>query len=253
MDLAQGPVAHAARPLVRVELLANPAAEPDLVQPRAVADLDGEGARADLGEERAGIAFLDRVEAVLTVGDQPGENVEPACRALRIGKASDGRAKLELLDQRHEIDAAGLQHRTLGQVDLMEFELGELVAHSCVGTRKEARADTVSDLAQPEIEARRLDLVGLDLWRGHDLAGLDHGANGLAGQDAGAGEDAPRRLGGCGHVRALGQRLEERLCWWHGDVLGMVAAPGHLKLGLLPSIHKRPIAETDRDGLTGGA
>ncbi len=165
MDLAQGPVAHAARPLVGVELLANPAAEPDLIEPRAVADLDGEGARADLGEERAGIAFLDRVEAVLTVGDQPGEHVEAPGRALRIGEAGDGRAELELLDQRHEIDAARLEHRALGQVDLVKLELGELVAHRGVRTGKEARADAVSDLAEPEIEARGLDLVGLDLRR----------------------------------------------------------------------------------------
>ena len=130
VDLAQAPVAHAARLLVGVELLADAAAEPDLVEARAVADLDGEGARANLGEERAGIALLNRVEAVLAVGDQPGEHVEAAGRAFRVGEAGDGRAELELLDQRHEIDAARFEHRALGQIDLVELERVELVAHA---------------------------------------------------------------------------------------------------------------------------
>ncbi len=76
----------------------------------------------------------------------------------------------------------------------MEFQLVELVAHRGVGTGQEARPDAIGDLAEPEIEARRLDLVGLDLRRGQDLAARDHRADGLARQDAGAGEHAARRL-----------------------------------------------------------
>ena len=94
MDLAQMPVAHAAGPLIGVELLTHPAQEPDLVQPRAVADLDGEGARADLGEERAAIALLHRVEEILPVGDQAGEHVDAADRAFRIGEGGDGGAQV---------------------------------------------------------------------------------------------------------------------------------------------------------------
>ena len=52
MDLAQRAVADPARLLVGVELLADAAAEPDLIEARAVAHFDGEGARANLGEER---------------------------------------------------------------------------------------------------------------------------------------------------------------------------------------------------------
>ena len=145
--------------LLGIVLLADAPQEPDLVQPRAVTHLDGEGARADLGEERAAIPFLDRVETLLPVGDQPGEHVEAPGRAFRIGEGGDGRAQIELLDQRHEIDAAGFQHRALGQVDLVEFELGKLVAHRGVRPGQEARADAIGDLAEPEIEARGLDLV----------------------------------------------------------------------------------------------
>ena len=45
----------------------------------------------------------------------------------------------------------------MGEIDLVEFELAELVAHGRVRPRQEARADAIGDLAQPEIEARRLN------------------------------------------------------------------------------------------------
>jgi len=228
VDLAQSAIGHAARPLVGIELLADAAAEADLIQPRAVANLDGEGARANLGEERAGIAFLNGVEAILIVGDQPREHVEPAGRAFGVGEARNGRAELELLDQGHEIDAARFEHRALGQIDLVEFERLELVAHRGVGTREEARADAVGDLAEPEIEACRLDLLGRDLGRALDLARSDQRADGLARQDAGAGKSASRGLGRGPGAATFGKRLKELVaragglhgCSWH------LAGPG---------------------------
>jgi len=43
-------------------------------------------------------------------------------------------------------------------------------------------------------------------------------------------------------VGRLGQALEQlsglRICGRHEDVLGMTGGPRHLKLGLLPRIHK---------------
>jgi hypothetical protein len=129
MDFAQTPVAHPPGLLACVELLADAAAESDLVQPRAIAHLDGKGAGTDLGEQRTRIALLHRVEPVLTVGDQPREDVEPPGRAFRVGEARDGGTKLKLLDQRHEIHATGFEHRALGEIDLVKFQLAELVAH----------------------------------------------------------------------------------------------------------------------------
>src|SRR4029078_1199057 len=102
---------------------------------------DGKTARADLGEERALITFLDRVEALLVIGDHPSEHVEASGRTLRVCEGGDGRAQLELLDQRYEIDAAGFENRAFRQIDLMEFELGQLVAHRCVRARQEAPTD----------------------------------------------------------------------------------------------------------------
>src|SRR5262245_50372023 len=59
MNLAQGPVADSPRLLACVELLPDATAETDLIEARAVAHLDGERPRANLGEERSRIAFLD--------------------------------------------------------------------------------------------------------------------------------------------------------------------------------------------------
>ena len=77
-----------------------------------------------------------------------------------LAKAAMVARRLQLLDEGHEIDAAGFEHGAVGEVDLVEFELGELVAHARVRSGQEARADAVGDLAEPEIEARGLDLVG---------------------------------------------------------------------------------------------
>src|SRR3990172_6633429 len=190
MDLTQSAVTHAPRLLPGVELLADAAPESDLVEARAVANLDREGARANLGEERTRIAFLDGVEPVLMIGDEPREHVEPPRRAFRMGEAGDGRAQLELLDQRHEIDAARLEHGALGEIDLVEFELGKLVAHRGVGTGEEARAD------------------------------------GVARQNAGAGEGASRRFRRRVGRGAFGERLEQ-LVMLHSDCLGIFAELGH--------------------------
>src|SRR6266700_7114891 len=61
------------------------AAETNLREPRALAHQDRKGARADLGIERAVIAVLDLIETARAIGDDPGEDIEPTGRALRIG------------------------------------------------------------------------------------------------------------------------------------------------------------------------
>ena len=61
-------------------------AETDLRQARAAAHDDREGARADFEIERAGIACRDLVEFLGVIGDDAGEDIEAAGRALRIGR-----------------------------------------------------------------------------------------------------------------------------------------------------------------------
>jgi hypothetical protein len=58
----------------------------------------------------------------VAVGDHPGEDVEPAGRALRVGAGADIVGEGEALDQRHQVGAVALQHGAVAQVDLLEGE-----------------------------------------------------------------------------------------------------------------------------------
>ena len=112
------------------------AAEADLVQPHPGPHQHREGARRDLGIERAGVAGLDPVELGAAVGDQPGEQVEPPGRALGVGDRRDVRRQRQPLDQRHDVDAALLEHRAAREVDPVHLEVGEPV-----GERRLARQE----------------------------------------------------------------------------------------------------------------
>src|SRR6476469_4063106 len=107
----------------------------------------------------------------------------------------------------------------MGELDLVEFELAELVAHGRVRPRQEASADAIGDLAQPEIEARRLNLVRRDLRRRPDLATGDQGFQRLGGQDAGAGKGSFHRRTRL-RQRPLGKAVKQSLaltCLLHGS------------------------------------
>ena len=145
---------------------------------------DGEGARADLDIERPGIAGADLVELARMVGDDAGEDVEPAGGGLRVGGGADIARQLEVLHQRHDVDAAGLQHGTADQAEFVQLDLGEPVADQRLRTGQEAGAHAIGDLAEPEIEARRLDLVGIEPLVGRNRAGLDHLLDDLGRQDS---------------------------------------------------------------------
>ena len=51
----------------------------------------------------------------VAVGDHAGEHVEPAGRAFRIGGGRDVGRQRQAFEQRHDVDAAGLQHRAVGR------------------------------------------------------------------------------------------------------------------------------------------
>src|SRR5262249_41669191 len=113
--------------LARVELgerrrieLRIAAAKAHLRQPRAFAHQYREGTRADLGIERAVIARPDLVEAAGAIDDDTGEYVETAGRAFRIGGRAHGRRQREALDERHDVDASGFEHRAVGKVYLVQ-------------------------------------------------------------------------------------------------------------------------------------
>ena len=134
-------------------------AEADLRQPRALAHQHRKGLRADLGIERAVIAGADAVEAAGLVGDHAGEHVEPAGRAFRIGGGGDVVGQRQAFDQRHDVDAAGLQHRAVGERDLVQLQFVDALGDGGVRPGQEARAHAIGDLAEPQVEARGLDLV----------------------------------------------------------------------------------------------
>ena len=134
-------------------------AEAHLDEPRALAQQHRKRLRADLGIERAVIAGADHVEAAGAVGDHAGEDVEPAGRAFRVGGGDDLRRQREAFQQRHDVDAVGLQHRAVGEVDLVQLQFVDALGDGGVGSGQEARAHPVGDVAEPQIEARRLDLA----------------------------------------------------------------------------------------------
>ena len=95
------------------------AAEANLRQPRAFTDQHRKRARADLGIERTVIAGLDTVEAARFVGNHAREHIEPPGRAFRIGGGRNIVGQCEAFQQRHDVDAAGFQHRAVGQRNLV--------------------------------------------------------------------------------------------------------------------------------------
>ena len=124
-----------------------------------------------------------------------------------LAKAAMVGRSFKMLDQRHEIDAARLEHGALGQVDLVEGHPFQLLPHRRLGAGQEARADAVSHLAEPQIEARGLDLAVLDLGHAGDLARGDQRADRLARQDAGTAKRRSSWPPGCGSI--LRERLEK--------------------------------------------
>ncbi len=90
----------------------------------------------------------DLVEGPDAVGDDAGEHVEAARRALWIGGRVDCRRQRQTLEQRHDIDAARLEYGALTEADRVKGEIVELGLHSTAGPRQEARPHAISDWRQ---------------------------------------------------------------------------------------------------------
>ena len=104
------------------------AAQAQLHQARALAHEDAERARGDLDVEAALVAGIDAVEHRGLIGDDAGEDVEPAGGALGVGDAGDAAGERQLLHQRDDVDAALLQHCALAEIDLVHAELLDLLS-----------------------------------------------------------------------------------------------------------------------------
>ena len=116
------------------------AAQAKLRQPRAFAHQHRERLRRDFGIERPVIAGLDAVEAARAIGDDAGEHVEPAGRAFRIGRRRDVGRQREAFDQRHDVDAAGLQHRAVAERDLVQLQVLDALRDRACGPAGSSRA-----------------------------------------------------------------------------------------------------------------
>ena len=121
-------------------------AEAELVQAHPGPHQDREGARRDFGIERAAGSRAHPVELGAAVGDQPGEDVEPAGRALGVGDRRDAPAAAPAAR------AAGRCRRSPSpaprrRVRSMRVhrEVGELARAPCARARQEAGAHPVGD------------------------------------------------------------------------------------------------------------
>ena len=128
---------------VVARLARRAAQQAQLVEPRALAHHDAEAAGRDLDVERTLVARRHVVERAGAVGDQAGEDVEPAGRALGVGDGRQRRPQLQALQQRHDVDAARLQHRALGQVDLVRTAARRACSPPFGPRRQEARPDAI--------------------------------------------------------------------------------------------------------------
>ena len=99
-----------------------------------------ETSSGDLGIERAVIAGADAIEAARAVGDHAGEHVEPAGRAFRIGGGGDIGRQREAFEQRHDVDAAGFQHRAVGERDLVQLQFVDALGDRGVAAAGSSRA-----------------------------------------------------------------------------------------------------------------
>ena len=105
-----------------------------------------------------------------------------------IGGGDDFRRQRQRLQQRHDVDAVGLQHRAVGQIDLVQLQLVDALGHGGARPRQKARPHPIGDVAETQIEARRLDLAFDKRIGREDQAGIRHRRDHAVGQDAiGAG------------------------------------------------------------------
>ncbi len=66
----------------------------------------------------------------------------------------------EAFHQRHDVDAAGFQHRAVAERDLVQLQFVDALGDRGARSGQKARAHAKGDLAEPQIEAGGLDLVG---------------------------------------------------------------------------------------------
>ncbi len=90
----------------------------------------------------------------------------------------------------------------------MQFEIGDAPRHRAVRAGQETRAHAVSDIAETQVEACRLNLVGREVARGDDRAACAQRRDHAVGQDPLVAHGKSQGVGG---VALLGKGLHIRL------------------------------------------
>ena len=160
-------------------------AEANLAEARARPDLDRKGARRDFDPQPPVITGGDLVEGDAMIGDEPGEDVDTAGRALGIGRSGHRVGQGKGLKNGNEIDATGLQNRAGTEIEFVQGEIVELVLDRGAAARQKACPKPVGDRPQAQVEAGRLDLVGIQRSRRRDGAGVEQLADAMGGKNAG--------------------------------------------------------------------
>ena len=131
------------------------------------------------------------------LGDDAGEDVEPAGRALRVGARRDAGGQRERLLQLDQVDAAALQHGRPLEVEAVHGVLRQRLGHRPPAAGQEAEGQAVGVAAEAEIEAGGLDLAGGR--RGpFDPAAREGGLQGVVRQNPGKGRIVRKRRVGHG-------------------------------------------------------
>ena len=101
---------------------------------------------------------------------------------LAAAAISGGKARLS--KQRHDIDAAGLQHGAGVKRDRVQFQFVDALADRRFRSGQETRPHPVGDRTQAQVDAGRLNLVGVERDRRDDGAARNQRGNHAVGQDA---------------------------------------------------------------------
>ena len=137
--------------------------EPKLRKAGPAAHQNGEGARRDLGIESTPVAPRHPVELRRVVRDDPREDIEAADRTLRIDKACEFVLSLQAQAflKRNDVDAAAFEDRASGKINLVHDACGfrKLALDGRTRPRQEGGTHPPRHIAQPEIQARRLQLA----------------------------------------------------------------------------------------------
>ena len=184
------------------------------------------------------VAGADVVEAVVAVGDDAGEDVEAAGRALRVGLGAHVVGQRQLLDQRHQVGAVALEHGAVAQVDLLEGEPLDLLLDRRVDVGQEGAAQRPGEVAEAQVDAGRLDRLGADPV----VAGADPLASIASARGACEGK-TPRAS-----ARSSGRDYSPRLRRRRGRASARTRArPGSSSLELLGLAGEHPPAEQRGD------